>query len=194
MNIDKYLDNAIQTDNGYCYKDDNAFDNDFDAICYVPEAELDEFDEMQSEGKDKTDKELIESYAAYSRNSLRQVILEYMQQYNPKFTLEEVVESEIDVIVFQICDWQCPETFLNDSEIEYQYIPLGYSNEVLEVGDKVKYHDKEKEEGNPDLEVVWEIYDIKNPEVICISSEIGEAEVPPQELELIEENKQPCNG
>jgi hypothetical protein len=79
MNIDKYLDNAIQTDNGYCYKDDNAFDNDFDAICYVPEAELDEFDEMQSEGEDKTDKELIESYAAYSLN--------IQHKFTPKYYL-----------------------------------------------------------------------------------------------------------
>ena len=185
MNIDKYIDNAEYSGNGYCYKDDNAFDNDFDAICYVPEAGIEELERMKSEGEDKTDKELIETYTAYSRNSLRKLILEYLQQYNKKFTLEEVVESEIDAITFAMCDWSCPETFLNGSEIEYYYIPLGRGNALLEVGDKVKYHDIEKEEGNPDLDVVWEICNIQTPEIIWIKSKLGMIEVPPKDLELI---------
>ena len=124
MNIDKYIDNATSTDYGFLFKDNKAFDNDFDAICYVPEAGLEELDEYKSEERDFTDKELVERYIGYSRNSLRQLILEYMQQYDPKFSMENVVERNIDVIVFQHCNWECPETFLNESELEFQYIPL----------------------------------------------------------------------
>ena len=131
MNIDKYIDNAAFTDNGFAFKDNKAFDNDFDAICYVPEAGLDELDEYKSDEKDFTDKELVEEYIGYSRNSLRQLILEYMQQYNPKFSLEDVVEHKIDVIVFQHCNWECPETFLNESELEFQYIPLDCLGKII---------------------------------------------------------------
>ena len=186
MNIDKYIDNATSTDNGFVFKDDKAFDNDFDAICYVPEAGLDELDEYKSEGKDFTDKELVERYTGYSRNSLRQIILGFMQQYDPQFTLEDVVESEIDVVVFQFCDWQCPETFLNESEIEYEYIPLDFFGKVIRKSDNVLYHDTEKDDENPDQKVVWEVYEVR-PDLVKITSEIGETEVPPQELEVIKE-------
>lgn len=186
MNIDKYIDNATSTDNGFAFKDDKAFDNDFDAICYVPEAGLDELDEYKSEGKDFTDKELVERYTGYSRNSLRQLILEYMQQYDPQFTLEDVVESEIDVIVFQFCDWQCPGTFLDESELEFEYIPFDCLGEVIEKGDNVLYHDTEKDDENPDQKVVWEVYEVR-PDLVKITSKIGETEVPPQELEVIKE-------
>ena len=184
MNIEKYIDNAIQTDNGYCYKDDNAFDNDFDKACYIPESCIEEIEEMQSEGEDKTDTELIENWTIYTRNSLRQLILEYMQQYDPQFTLEDVVESEIDVVVFQFCDWQCPETFLNESEIEYEYIPLDFFGKVIRKSDNVLYHDTEKDDDNPDQKIAWEVYEVR-PDLVKITSEIGEAEVPPQELEVI---------
>lgn len=184
MNIEKYIDNAIQTDNGYCYKDDNAFDNDFDKVCYIPEACIEELEEIQSEGEDKTDTELIENWTIYTRNSLRQLILEYMQQYDPNYRLEDVVESELDVIVFQICDWQCPETFLNDSSIHYDYIPLDCVGEVIRKGDNVFYHDTEKDADNPDQKVVWEVLDAR-PDLVTITSEIGDAEVPPQEVEVI---------
>lgn len=186
MNIDKYLDNATFTGYGFAFKDDKAFDNDFDVICYVPESGLEELDEYKSEGKDFTDKELVERYVGYSRNSLRQVILEFMQQYNPKFSLEDVVESEIDVVVFQFCDWQCPGTFLNESELENEYIALDRNNVVIEKGDNALYHDIEKEEGDPDLKVVWEVYEVR-PDLVKIASEIGDAEVSPQELEVIKE-------
>ena len=175
-NIDKYIDNAIQTENGYCYKDDNAFDNDFDKACYIPEAGIEALEEMQIEGEDKTDPELIEDWDIYTRNSLRRLILEYMQQYDPNYRLEDVVESELDVIVFQFCDWQCPETFLNESCIQYEYIPLDCVGEVIKNGDNVLYHDTEKDADNPDQKVVWEVLDAR-PEMVKITSEIGDAEV-----------------
>ena len=185
-NIDKYIDNTIQTENGYCYKDDNAFDNDFDKACYIPEAGIEALEEMQIEGEDKTDLELIEDWDIYTRNSLRQLILEYMQQYDPNYRLEDVVESELDVIVFQFCDWQCPETFLNEAMIHYDYIPLDCVGKVIKKGDNVLYHDTEKDADNPDQKVVWEVLDAR-PEMVKITSEIGDAEVPPQEVEVIKE-------
>lgn len=184
MNIDKYIDNVTSTDYGLIFKDNKAFDNDFDAICYVPEAGLEELEEYKSEERDFTDKELVEQYIGYSRNSLRQLILEYMQQYKPKFSLEDVVKSKIDVTVFQICDWQCLETFLGESEIEYDYIPFDCLGEVIEKGDSVLYHDTEKDENNPEQKVVWEVLNA-SPTIIKISSEIGVAYAPPQEVEVI---------
>ena len=184
MNIDKYIDNVTSTDNGYCYKDDNAFDNNFDAICYINEAGLEELGEYRSEGYDFTDKELLERCIAYSRNSLRQLILEYMQRYDPKFRLEDVVESEIDVIVFQFCDWEFPETFLGESELEFEYIPFDCLGEVIEKGDNVLYHDTEEDVNNPDQKVVWEVLDA-TPKIITISSEIGDAKVSPEKVEVI---------
>lgn len=186
MNIDKYIDNATFTGYGFAFKDDKAFDNYFDAICYVPEAELGKLDEYICEERDFTDKELVERNIGYSRNSLRQTILEFMQQYDPQFTLEDVVESEIDVVVFQFCDWQCPETFLNESEIKYEYIPLDCVGEVIRKTDNVLYHDTKKDDDNPDQKVVWEVYEVR-PDIVKITSKIGEAEVLPQELEVIKE-------
>lgn len=186
MNIDKYIDNLTSTDCGFVFKDNKTFENDFDAICYVPEAGMEELDEYKSEERDFTDKELVERNIGYSRNSLRQLILEHMQQYDPKFSLENVVERKIDVIVFQHCNWECPETFLDESEIEFEYIPFDCLGEVIEKGDSVLYHDAEKDEDNPDQKVVWEVYEVR-PDLVKITSEISKAEVPPQELEVIKE-------
>ena len=183
-NIDKYIDNAIQTENGYCFKDDNAFDTDFDKPCYVPEAGIEALEEMQIEGEDKTDLELIENWDIYTRNSLRQFILEYMQQYDPNYRLEDVVESELDVIVFKLCDWQWPITFLVDAMIQYDYIQLDCVGKLIKKGDNVLYHDTEKEDSDPDQKIVWEVLDAR-PDIIKITSEIGDAEVPTQEVEVI---------
>lgn len=123
MNIDKYIENITQTTEGFCFKDNAAFENDFDKVCYIPEGSMERLIEMQGEGEDKTDLELIENGGAYTRNSLRQLLLEYMQDFYPHYRLEDVVENKIDVCLFQICDWRYPETILDEGCFEEDFEP-----------------------------------------------------------------------
>lgn len=183
MNIDKYIENACQTSNGYCYKSQETFDNNFDGVCYIGEYDLEELENMQSEGIDLTDEEIIEKYG-YSHNSIRQIILEYMQQYNSKYRLEELVESGLDCIVFDIVNWQCPETFLYEAEFQYEYFPIDCNGCYLEEGDEV-YLDKDFDGYPASAKLVWTITEAR-PEKCKITSKIGEVEVSPQELELID--------
>lgn len=123
MNIDKYIENITQTTEGFCFKDNAAFENDFDKVCYIPEGSMERLIEMQGNGEDKTDLELIENGDAYTRNSLRQLLLEYMQDYYPHYRLEDVVENKIDDCLFQICDWRYPETILDEGSFEEDFEP-----------------------------------------------------------------------
>ena len=123
MNIDKYIENITQTTEGFYFKDNAAFENDFDKVCYIPEDVMEELIEMQGNGEDKTDLELIEDCDAYTRNSLRQLLLEYMQDFYPHYRLEDVVENKIDVGLFQICDWRHPVTILGEGGFEEDFEP-----------------------------------------------------------------------
>ena len=116
MNIDKYLDNRIDTENGYCYKNSEAFENDIHAICYIPEGNCYDLDNDRDNNCDTTDEELKSSYKGYSRATLREVIAEFYD-----ITEEEVVKNDMDLKVFGVLDWQCPETYLNEVDVEELY-------------------------------------------------------------------------
>lgn len=94
MRIGEILnDNKVslgETDNGFCYKDYEAFEKK-EGICYIPEHGVNEQDE-------------IEVY--YTYNCLKEIVLSYGY------------EEDILTGIFDILDWQNPETLLNDLDIE----------------------------------------------------------------------------
>ena len=70
MNISRYLAGIETTDNGYCYKNVDAFKNNPDEICYVSEYNCDDLDIDREEGIDHTDEVLKEQFVGYSRMML----------------------------------------------------------------------------------------------------------------------------
>lgn len=80
-----------ETDNGFCYKDYEAFEKK-EGICYIPEHGVNEKDEIE---------------VSYTYDCLKELVLEY------GYEGEDILKG-----IFDILDWQSPETLLNDLEIE----------------------------------------------------------------------------
>lgn len=116
MNISRYLAGIETTDNGYCYKNVDVFKNNPDGICYVSEYNCDDLDVDREEGIDHTDEVLKEQFVGYSRNTLRSTIAEFFD-----IPLDDVVKNNMDEKVFSVIDWQCPETYLNELDVEDLY-------------------------------------------------------------------------
>lgn len=88
-------------------------------------------------------------------------------------------ESPVSVLVDQELGW------CNQSGIFLQYIideTIDINGNPIELGDEVIWHDSDKE--NEDLTRIYRVYDIKS-DIVCISDEYGEAEVFPNELEIV---------
>lgn len=116
MNISRYLAGIETTDNGYCYKDVDGFKNNPDEICYISEYNCDDLDIGREEGIDHTDEVLKEQFVGYSRNTLRCTIAEFYD-----ITPDVVKNNMMDAKVFSFIDWQCPDTYLNELDVEDLY-------------------------------------------------------------------------
>ena len=116
MNIDKFLDNRVDTANGYCYKNEDAFEHDLNAICYIGEHDCYELEDARDASSDFSDEELKEHDVAYSRTTLRQVIADFYE-----ISVDDVIANNMDAKVFGAIDWQCPETYLNEVDVEELY-------------------------------------------------------------------------
>lgn len=64
----------------------------------------------------------------------------------------------------------------------FQVIATDRNGNEIEVGSRVVWFDPD--ESARDTERVWEVYEV-NEEMICIADEFGEAEVLPEELEVV---------
>lgn len=90
MNIDKYIDNQTQTDNGCVYKDYNAFANNPSAICYIPEYSLSDLQECRENGEDLTDSEIIERGIGDTRETITNAVLEFLSVMDIDTNKEEL--------------------------------------------------------------------------------------------------------
>ena len=86
---------------------------------------LEELEELIKEGKNLTEKEIIEKGIGFSRNSLiREIIIYYDEscteeqikqsklKYNNKVI--DVKESKLDKAIFEYLDWTYPTTLMSD--------------------------------------------------------------------------------
>lgn len=83
------------TVNGVCYKDKRAFNEDVDAICYIPEGGID-------------DSNYFDEQYAYSRGKLYSLVAEHILRHGLSNSGHQLVEELFDEL-----DWQFPETIID---------------------------------------------------------------------------------
>lgn len=94
-----HSDNRIEkeyTGNGFIYKNLNAFYNKTDEVCYINELDENEF---------------YQKGVGYTYNDFYELVKNYFNERNINLGIEKYAE-----IVFSMCDWQSPETILNEFE------------------------------------------------------------------------------
>jgi hypothetical protein len=106
MNIEKYLNNQTETENGYVYKREDYETAPDNEIVYIGEFDLATLQTFCDDGEDLTDNEIIEKSFGDSRNSIRQTIKDYW----PNATDEWIDKHNLITDIIQSCTWECPAT------------------------------------------------------------------------------------
>jgi len=111
------VDNKFYGDNseqGFIFKDENAFHNDREAICYIAEAGFNGKDFLTQEEANAE----IETAGASTHNSIFNEVKEYLiDEFGKHKITDEFVEYCCECI-FQMCDWQCFTTALYELDLE----------------------------------------------------------------------------
>lgn len=106
MNIQKYLDGAVNTENGTVYKREDYTTAKPNEIVYIDEFSLGELQKAYEQGRDLTDKEIIKKDLGESRNSIREVI----HGYWPFATDEWIDKHNLIDCIIQECTWESAAT------------------------------------------------------------------------------------
>lgn len=115
MNIDKYLDDIIETDNGYVYKSEDTFNNYPYKVCYISEKRIDELiEKYKNKNIDLNDGEILSLDLGESRHTISTCIKEHFDLPN----IDIIKVENIDRLVFEYLDWQSVDLLLNDLEDE----------------------------------------------------------------------------
>lgn len=109
MNIKKYIDGEIQTENGTIWRKEDYKNANPDEIVYIGEYDLDALEEYYDKGQDLTDEEIIEKQIGDTRNTIRQTI----KQYYPNATDEWIDKHHVIDIVIEACSWECCATIID---------------------------------------------------------------------------------
>lgn len=108
-NMQFYLDNAEQTENGCVYKNRNYDTAGDDEIVYISEDGLNQLQIRFDEGKSLSDSELVKMHIASTKNSIRQTIKDYWT----KATDEWIDKHELIADVIQSCTWEYAATMID---------------------------------------------------------------------------------
>ena len=108
-NIKKYLDEAIETENGTVYKREDYATAGNDEIIYISEYGLNDLEELYENNQDLTDAELVEKQIASTKNSIHQTIKDYWT----KATDEWIDKHDLIDDVFQSCTWEYAATMID---------------------------------------------------------------------------------
>lgn len=93
--------------NGYVYKNEQAFCENPDEVCYIPEAAFSDATPVTIDGVDYYSQEEV---GGYSRNDLKDLVTDEEGKY-----FEDSEGTIIDEeILFYSIFWCCPETRLNE--------------------------------------------------------------------------------
>jgi hypothetical protein len=158
-----YFDNGLAF--GNIYKDVDAYEKDWDAVCYIPEHDFDDV---------KPDEDGFFAIEGYTHNDLLDLC----------FGNREWCDY-----LFHRLEWACPETYINEFEDE----DIGYFYRFLKKGAKVWWNDPEELTSGEYtvFEVPFEFNEHGEPidpddfsldTVVLIGNDHSEAEVPVCEL------------
>lgn len=106
MNIKKYIDGEIQTENGTIWRKEDYKNANPDEIVYIGEYDLDALEEYYDKGQDLTDEEIIEKQIGDTRNTIRQTI----KQYYPNATDEWIDKHNLVDTIIAECSWEYTST------------------------------------------------------------------------------------
>lgn len=109
MNIKKYIDGQIQTENGYVYKREDYTTAPDNEIVYIDEYDLGELQTLCDDGKDLTDEEMLEQGIGYTKATIRQTIKDYWTNA----TDEWINKHGLIECIIQACTWESPATMID---------------------------------------------------------------------------------
>ena len=106
-----------ETDNGFCYKNEQAFKENPDDVCYIPEAYFEGIEPAFTEG-DKFSRDFKEFFSEDDIDTInRREIEEDCEGYVD--CEDEAIDPEL---LFQELDWMCPSTLINEYDFVGQII------------------------------------------------------------------------
>lgn len=110
MNIKKYIDNTTQISEGVCYKNEDAFHDEENAICYVSEYQLADLVQMLKNGsKDMTDEQMVQYGYADTRATIIKKVKKNWEYLNEEIIADCSVE-EVAAQVFNNAEWATIDT------------------------------------------------------------------------------------
>lgn len=108
MNIEKYLKKASEQyspyGNGFCYKNDGAFKNKSDEICYISEDAFDDLEDFVDAGEDMTDDEMIRRGFAENYTSIIEQVKKIAKENDD---VQEIAED-----LYNNADWAYIDTYI----------------------------------------------------------------------------------
>lgn len=95
---------------GFIFKDEDAFENDKDAVCYIPEHAFDDVEYVKIDGEDYYREDNLE---CYTRADLEAMV----DEFNNDHEFEDDEEPLCVEYFFESLEWCSPETRL--LELDY---------------------------------------------------------------------------
>ena len=112
MNIQKYLDNQEQTENGYVYKREDYNTAPENEIVYIGEYDLAQLQTFCDDGEDLTDEEMLEQGIGDTKATIRRTI----KEYHPNATDEWIDKHDLINDIIQSCTWESPATMIDQMD------------------------------------------------------------------------------
>lgn len=112
MNIDKYLDNVIETRDGMVYKTNKPINEvGENEIVYIHEHAITDLYDDKVIQIDSDDETLIDIYGAETKKTITEKI-----QKAFGFSIEEIEQNNMVQAIVSCCNWECVDTLLDRLE------------------------------------------------------------------------------
>lgn len=112
MNIDKYLDNVIETSEGMVYKTNKPINEvGLNEIVYIHEYAITELYDDKVIQIDSDDEALIDVYGAETKKTITKKI-----QKTFGFSIKEIEQHNMVQTIVNCCNWECVDTLLDRLE------------------------------------------------------------------------------
>lgn len=108
------------SEQGYVFKDEYAFNHHNNSVCYIPEASFDNCDGVRYDSPEEM-LEDIRKWRVYTRYSMQRLVAEFLGKdflSHADYDKMQRFITHLTCIVFDTLDWQCPETLLNELDID----------------------------------------------------------------------------
>lgn len=105
-----------ETDNGACFKDQDAYDNHYDRPCYVPEYASEDKKTWNTGWDVITERNNpIEENVFYTHNDILKIAKDFFEHYKHDYTENGIMSpEELADITFEDIDWQSPDTYMTE--------------------------------------------------------------------------------